>query len=62
MFDAVARNIGFLMGGFGVTLQLSFFALTGAVCLPVPKQLINFAEILPGRIATDRRPREMIQQ
>jgi glutamate/aspartate transport system permease protein len=33
MFDAVARNIGFLMGGFGVTLQLSFFALTGSIAL-----------------------------
>ena len=33
MFDAVARNIGFLMGGFGVTLQLSFFALTGGIAL-----------------------------
>ena len=35
MFDAVARNIGFLMGGFGVTLQLSFFALTGGIVLGV---------------------------
>ena len=33
MFDAVANNIGFLMGGFGVTLQLSFFALTGGIAL-----------------------------
>ncbi len=33
MFDAVARNIGFLLGGFGVTLQLSFFALTGGIAL-----------------------------
>ena len=33
MFDAVARNIGFLMGGFGVTLQLSFFALAGGIAL-----------------------------
>ena len=33
MFDAVARNIGFLMCGFGVTLQLSFFALTGGIAL-----------------------------
>jgi glutamate/aspartate transport system permease protein len=33
MFDAVARNITFLMGGFGVTLQLSFFALTGGIAL-----------------------------
>ena len=33
MFDAVANNITFLMGGFGVTLQLSFFALTGGIAL-----------------------------
>ena len=33
MFDAVARNITFLLGGFGVTLQLSFFALTGGIAL-----------------------------
>ena len=33
MFDAVTRNIGFLLGGFGVTLQLSFFALTGGIAL-----------------------------
>jgi glutamate/aspartate transport system permease protein len=33
MFDAVASNITFLMGGFGVTLQLSFFALTGGIAL-----------------------------
>jgi len=33
MFDAVAGNITFLLGGFGVTLQLSFFALTGGIAL-----------------------------
>ena len=33
MFDAVASNITFLLGGFGVTLQLSFFALTGGIAL-----------------------------
>ena len=33
MFDAVAGNISFLLGGFGVTLQLSFFALTGGIAL-----------------------------
>ena len=33
MFDAVARNLTFLLGGFGVTLQLSFFALTGGIAL-----------------------------
>ena len=33
MFDAVASNITFLLGGFGVTLQLSFFALAGGIAL-----------------------------
>ena len=33
MFDAVAGNITFLLGGFGVTLQLSIFALTGGIAL-----------------------------
>ena len=33
MFDAVGRNITFLLGGFGVTLQLTFFALTGGIAL-----------------------------
>jgi glutamate/aspartate transport system permease protein len=33
MFDAVADNITFLLGGFGVTLQLSFFALAGGIAL-----------------------------
>ena len=33
MFEAVARNLTFLLGGFGVTLQLSFFALTGGIAL-----------------------------
>jgi glutamate/aspartate transport system permease protein len=33
MFDAVAGNINYLLGGFGVTLQLSFFALTGGIAL-----------------------------
>ena len=33
MFDAVTSNITFLLGGFGVTLQLSFFALTGGIAL-----------------------------
>jgi len=33
MFDAVADNITFLLGGFGVTLQLSFFAPTGGIAL-----------------------------
>ncbi len=33
MFDAVIRNFGFLMGGFGVTLQLTACALTGGIIL-----------------------------
>jgi glutamate/aspartate transport system permease protein len=33
MFDAVLRNIAFLAGGFGVTLQLTVFALTGGIAL-----------------------------
>jgi len=33
MFDVIGRNFGFLMGGLGVTLQLSFFALTGGIFL-----------------------------
>lgn len=33
MFDAVFRNITFLIGGFGVTLQLALFALIGGIAL-----------------------------
>ena len=33
MFDAVTRNFMYLMGGFGVTLQLTFFALAGGILL-----------------------------
>ncbi len=33
MFDAVTRNLMYLMGGFGVTLQLTFFALAGGIVL-----------------------------
>lgn len=33
MFDAVARNIYFLLGGFGVTLQLTACALAGGIAL-----------------------------
>ena len=33
MFDAVTRNITFLMGGFLVTLELTFFALLGGIVL-----------------------------
>ena len=33
MFDAVTNNITFLMGGFLVTLELTFFALVGGIVL-----------------------------
>jgi glutamate/aspartate transport system permease protein len=33
MFDAVTRNIYFLLGGFGVTLQLTACALVGGIAL-----------------------------
>ena len=33
MFDAVFKNIGFLLGGFGVTLQLTGCALVGGILL-----------------------------
>jgi len=33
MFDAVTRNLMYLMGGFGVTLQLTCFALAGGIVL-----------------------------
>ena len=33
MFDAVTQNITFLMGGFLVTLELTFFALVGGITL-----------------------------
>ncbi|UCE54801.1 MAG: amino acid ABC transporter permease [Desulfobacterales bacterium] len=33
MFNAVARNIYFLLGGFGVTLQLTICALVGGIAL-----------------------------
>ncbi len=33
MFDAVIRNLPFLMGGFRVTLQLTLFALAGGILL-----------------------------
>ncbi len=33
MFDAVASNIYFLLGGFGVTLQLTICALAGGIAL-----------------------------
>jgi glutamate/aspartate transport system permease protein len=33
MFDAVTNNIGFLMGGFLVTLELTGFALIGGIIL-----------------------------
>jgi len=33
MFDAVIRNLPYLMGGFGVTLELPFCALSGGIIL-----------------------------
>ena len=33
MFDAVVRNLPYLMGGFGVTLELTFCALSGGIIL-----------------------------
>jgi glutamate/aspartate transport system permease protein len=33
MFDVVARNLPFLIGGFGVTLQLTLCALIGGIAL-----------------------------
>ncbi|MBC8462351.1 MAG: amino acid ABC transporter permease [Deltaproteobacteria bacterium] len=33
MFDAVIRNLPYLMGGFGVTLELTFCALSGGIIL-----------------------------
>ena len=33
MFDAVTRNLTFLVGGFWVTLQLTAFALLGGIAL-----------------------------
>ncbi len=33
MFDAVLRNLFFLLGGFGVTLELTAFALAGGIAL-----------------------------
>ena len=51
--DAVAAA-----GGYRQRLS----TLSGIVCLPLRKQLIELAEILPGRIATDRCSRQMIKQ
>ena len=42
MFDAVVRNLPFLMGGFGVTLQLTAFALAGGILLGM---LVGLARI-----------------
>jgi glutamate/aspartate transport system permease protein len=33
MFDAVARNISFLMGGYWITVKLTVFALAGGITL-----------------------------
>ena len=42
MFDVVARNFGFLMGGLWVTFKLSFFALSGGIVLGM---LVGLARI-----------------
>jgi glutamate/aspartate transport system permease protein len=42
MFDVVARNFGFLMGGLWVTFKLSVFALTGGIVLGM---LVGLARI-----------------
>ena len=42
MFDVVARNFAFLMGGLGVTLQLAVFALIGGIFLGM---LVGLARI-----------------
>lgn len=42
MFDVITRNFGFLMGGLGVTIQLSLFALVGGILLGM---LIGLARI-----------------
>jgi glutamate/aspartate transport system permease protein len=42
MFDVVARNFGFLMGGLWVTFKLSFFALSGGILLGM---LVGLARI-----------------
>jgi len=35
MFDAIGRNLPFLMGGFWVTVKLAFFALAGGIPLGI---------------------------
>ena len=42
MFDVIARNFGFLMGGLWVTFKLSFFALSGGILLGM---LVGLARI-----------------
>ncbi len=42
MFDVIARNFTFLMGGLGVTFQLSIFALSGGIVLGM---LVGLARI-----------------
>jgi glutamate/aspartate transport system permease protein len=42
MFDVIASNFGFLMGGLWVTFKLSFFALSGGILLGM---LVGLARI-----------------
>ena len=35
MFDAVARNISFLLGGYWITVKLTLFALAGGISLGI---------------------------
>jgi len=46
MFDAVARNIFFLLGGFGVTLELTACALVGGIALGA---LVGLGRISKGK-------------
>ncbi len=53
MFDAVTRNITFLMGGFLVTLELTFFALIGGIILGA---LVGLGRIAKKNGSTIRLP------
>ena len=46
MFDAVIRNITFLLGGFGVTLELTACALVGGIALGA---LVGLGRISPKK-------------
>jgi ABC-type amino acid transport system permease subunit len=35
MFDAVAKNISFLLGGYWITVKLTLFALAGGISLGI---------------------------